>query len=71
MHDTARTADADANRIDAITAQAFATDWATLGTRVLEAATIATAKHLAGDARRFAQYGTVVEPPKPGVPHTT
>ena len=70
MQDMARNADADALGIESIAARVFATDWATLGAHVLEAATIATAKHQATDARRVAQHGSVVEPPKPRVPRT-
>ena len=70
MQDKARNADTQALGIEKIAARVFATDWATLGAHVLEAATMATAKHQAMDARRDAPNGSVVEPPKPGVPRT-
>ncbi len=67
-HDQALDADRKDLRIDAIAEQVLATDWATLGARILEAATIATAKQLAEDARRVAITGSVVEPPMRRVP---
>ena len=67
-HDQALDADAKDLNVDAIARQVLAMDWATLGARVLEAATIATAKHLAEDARRVALTGSVVEPPMSRTP---
>ncbi len=66
-HNKALDADAKDLEIEAIAEQVFAMDWATLGARVLEAATIATARHMAVDARRIATTGSVVEPPMSAV----
>lgn len=67
--DMAWEADAKSLCLDPITARALATDWATLGALILEAATIATARHLAHEAHHLAHNGSVVEPPTAGTVH--